>query len=341
MICIPCRDKAVPCLYPTHAENESYCRDKALPCLYPNVIKMSFLVVLIILFSTNASLLDDANDLYSKGKVREAAAAYKKAARQGENPTLCYFNLANAYYQLDSLAQAVVYYKASVGSAPEFFRGYLNLSIAYYSLNDMGECISAAQRAVALEPKNQKALFVLASAYRKAAGLPDAVTTFEQLSQLFPNMEEPFTALGEMYRDLDDPEEAIRWFIQYPQTGKGIAYVRLALADIYESENEIDRALYYLQKSFEKDPSKQWTWYRMAELNEKNGNSLVALETAKEGVALFPKFSEMALLVGTIAFKLEKYDEAERYFTIAQKNGNAGGVVGLDNIRMIRREKLK
>jgi tetratricopeptide (TPR) repeat protein len=303
------------------------------------VKKTSFLFILLIVFSSKASLLDDANDLYSKGKIKEAAVAYKKAARQGENPTLCYFNLANAYYQLDSLAQAVVFYQASIGSAPEFFRGYLNLSIAYYALNDLGECISTARRAVALEPKNQKALFVLAAAYRKAKGFPEAITAFEQIAQFFPDMEEPYIALGEMYRELDDPGEAIRWFTQYPQNGKNLAYVQLALADIYESENNLDHAVYCLQKSFEKDPSKQWTWYRIAELDERSGNTLVALEAAKNGIELFPKFSEIALLAGTIAFKLEKYDEAERYFTIAQKNGNAGAVVGLDNIRMVRREK--
>jgi tetratricopeptide (TPR) repeat protein len=154
-------------------------------------------------------------------------------------------------------------------------------------------------------------------------------------------MEEPYIALGEMYRELDDPNEAIRWFMQYPQTGKNLAYVQLELAEIYESENDLDRAIYCLQKSFEKNPSKQWTWYRIAELDERSGNTLVALETAKEGITLFPKFSEIALLAGTMAFKLEKYDEAERYFISAQKIGNAGAVVGLDNIRMIRREKLK
>jgi tetratricopeptide (TPR) repeat protein len=296
-------------------------------------------LIFAVVYCVNASLLDDANDLYSKGKIRDAAAVYKSAIRRGENPTLCYFNLANAFYQLDSLAQAIVYYKASIGSAPEFFRGYLNLSITYYALNDLGECISAAQRAVALEPKNQKALFVLAAAYRKAGGLPEAITAFEQIALLFPDMEEPYIALGEMYRELDDPKEAIRWLMQYPQTGKNLAYVRLALADIYESENDMDRAIYCLQKSFEKDPAKQWTYYRIAELNERSGNALVALETAKDGVDLFPKFSEIALLAGTIAFKLEKYEEAEKYFFIAQKNGNAGGVVGIDNIRMMRREK--
>ena len=89
------------------------------------ILKNKFLLFLVVIvaFSVKASLLDEANDLYSKGKISDAAAAYKRAARQGENPTLCYFNLANAYYQLDSIAQSIVYYQASVAGAPGIFQG--------------------------------------------------------------------------------------------------------------------------------------------------------------------------------------------------------------------------
>ena len=305
------------------------------------IMIIKLLPVILFAFGAFGAVLDEPNNLYTKGDMRGAAALYKKAAREGENPTLCYFNLANAYFQSDSLAQALVYYKACVETAPEFFRGRLNLAIAYYTLDDLGECIAEAKRAVELDGENQKALFILAAAYRKANALPEAIVAFEQLAQAFPDMEEPCVALGEMYRELGDPIEAVKWFAQYPQSGKNGAYVQRALAEIYESENDMVRALFCLQKSFEKDHGQPWVYYRMVELNEKSGNALVALENAKEGVRLFPKFPDLALLAGTIAFKLERYDEARRYYDIARKNGSAAAIVGLDNVIMMKKGKLK
>jgi len=282
---------------------------------------------------THASLLDDANKLYGGGKIAAALPLYKKAAVSGENPTLCYFNLANAYYRLDSIAQAIVFYKASLVGAPEFFRGRLNLAIAYYALDELGECIACATQALDLEPGSQKALLTLAAAYRKAGAYPEAITAFERLALLAPESEEPPLALGQMYRDLDDPKESLRWFEAYPQNGKSAAAVLLCLADIYESENDRSRARYYCEKAFQKDTTKQWIYYRMVTIDEKTGNTLVAFEESKQGVDRFPRFAEIALLAGAIAFKLERFEDARYYYRIAGENGSAGALIGLENVR--------
>ena len=67
-----------------------------------------FLLCLIFCTAGSAAILDDANDCYAKGKMSEALGLYKKALHEGENPTLCYFNCANAYYRMDSISQAIV-----------------------------------------------------------------------------------------------------------------------------------------------------------------------------------------------------------------------------------------
>jgi|WetSurMetagenome_2_1015567.scaffolds.fasta_scaffold360239_1 tetratricopeptide (TPR) repeat protein len=295
---------------------------------------MRTLIYSLLLFSAGyASYLDEANKFYSSGKIPDALPLYKKAVRHGENPTLCYFNLANAYYRLDSVAQAIVYYKASIAEAPEFFKGRLNLAVACFALDELAECITYATQALSLEPDNQKALLTLAAAYRKARAVPEAITAFERLARRFPEMEEPYVALGELYRELDDPQEAVKWFEQYPRSGKNYPAVLLFLADISESGNDLVRARYYLRKSFEKDTTKQWTYYRLVTIDEKAGNELVALEEAEDGVEQFPRFAEIALLAGTIAFKLEKFDKARRYFEIARINGSARGIIGLNNLK--------
>ena len=44
----------------------------------------------------------------------------------------------------------------------------------------------------------------------------------------------------------------------------------------------------------------------------------------------------MALAAGNLAFVNDRIDEAERYYAVAKKNGDPGGVVGLENVRLLR-----
>lgn len=297
-----------------------------------NAIIISILSLLA--FRTSAApLLDSANREYAAGKWTSAVLLYKQAAREGENPALCYFNAANAWYQRDSLARALVYYRATIDCAPAFFKAYLNLAAVYYSLNDMGNCIACMRQGLKLEPANQKALLILAAAYRKSGALAQSIAAFETLARQYPDMEEPCIALGEMYRDLDDGDMAVRWLVAYPSSGKNLSYVYSLLAGVFEEGNDISRALYYLDMSFARDNGKKGTLLHIAQLQRTTGNDLVALETARDGMKRFPDFPDLSLLAGSIAFDHGWLDEAERCFSVAAQHGSANAVIGLQNVK--------
>jgi tetratricopeptide (TPR) repeat protein len=296
------------------------------------------LIASVLFFSTPAaaSPLDEANIAYGKNQMLSAIVLYRKAALAGENPALCYFNLANAYFQIDSLPQSIVYYRACLGYAPDFFRAWLNLAIVYYTLDDVGSTIAAATRSLDLEPGNKKALLLLAASYRKAGATAEAAVTFEKLAEMDHELEDPPLALSEIYRELDDDESAIHWLLRYPESGKNRPYADLLLADLYQKRGDIDRALYYVKESFNADPTNRWALYQKVSLLERQGNDLVGLEEARRGLELFPDFCELAVLGGTIALRQGKIEEAERFYTIAKKNGSADGVIGLENVRIER-----
>jgi protein O-GlcNAc transferase len=283
------------------------------------------------------ALLEQANALYGSGKLTDAIHLYKKASLAGENPALCAYNAANAFYQLDSLAHAVAYYRACINAAPGFFKAYLNLAVAYFTLGDMGNCIATVREGLKLEPNHRKAMLLLAAAYRRCGANARSIATFEDIAHAYPDMEEPYIAMGELYRDLDDPAMAIKWFESYPGSGKNGAYVALALADLYESTGNLDRSLYYLDRSFGFDRTKKWTLYRIAVMQQKMGNELVALETARNALELFPDFSQVALLAGTISFSRGFLGEAESYYAKAEKLGSPEAVIGLANVKNKRK----
>ncbi len=290
---------------------------------------------LVMCINLHGSLLDSANARYANGIFNEAVILYKKAALSGETPALCYFNTANAYFQLDSLPQALMYYQATLSCAPDFFKAYMNLAVVYYTLDDMGQCISVMQRGLAIEPANTKARLILAAAYRKAGALPQAVVDFEQVALQAPDMEEPFIALGEIYRDLGDADAAVRWLQSYPQSGKNQAYVYSVLAELCESNDDPAKALYYQQQAFKLDNTRRWTLYKIVILHQKSGNDLVGYEVARQGMEQFPDFAEMAVIAGNIAFARNRYSEARWCYEKAYALGSMEAVVGLENVRTI------
>jgi tetratricopeptide (TPR) repeat protein len=295
------------------------------------------LLLVALVNQPRCTLLEQANTLYGSGKLAEAIHLYKKASLAGENPALCAYNAANAYYQLDSLARSVVYYRECINAAPGFFKAYLNLAVVYFTLSDMGNCIATVSEGLKLERNHRKAMLLLAAAYRRCGANARSIATFEDIARAYPDMEEPYIAMGEIYRDLDDQAMAIKWFESYPSNGKNGAYVALALADINESTGNLERALYYLGRSFSYDKTKKWTLYRIALTQQKMGDELVALETARSALEFFPDFAQAALLAGTISFSRGFLGEAESYYATAEKLGSPEAVVGLANVENKRK----
>jgi tetratricopeptide (TPR) repeat protein len=299
--------------------------------------KNSFWKLFIFFLTLEASsgIIEQANDLYDKGKLYEAIALYKKASLSGENRAICYFNLGNAYFQLDSIPQSIVYYQATVSLAPDFFRGHLNLAISYYTLDDLGRCVASVKRSLEIEPDNEKALLLLGTCYRKLKANSEAVIIFEQLIRLNPQKDEPYIALAEIYKELLDNDEALKWLSRCPESGKNEYYINLLKAEICEAAQDREKALLYLTTAFNSNRNDKWLLYRIVSLYLDVGNDLVALQHAAGGLEQFPDFAELAVLAGEISFKNQKYDEAKHFFTIAKMNGNASGERGLQNLREI------
>lgn len=305
-------------------------------------VLQGFLCILLVFTGAfSGPLLNQANQLYSDGKLFDAIKAYRKAAVSGESPALCYFNAANAYYQLDSLAQAVVCYRACIAAAPQYINGYLNLAVVYHSLNDLGACIATARRLMKLDPENQKGRLLLACSYRETGCLTEAIIEFEKLAATYPSMDEPSVALGEIYRDLYDFEMARKWLTSYPANGRHAVYVYNILADISEQQGDQAQTLFYLQKVYSLDTTASSVLYRIVNMQVSLGNDLVAYETVREASERFSRSADIAMLGGNIAFTHGWIEEAEQWYTKAQKLGSAQGVVGLQNVRAIRVQRAE
>lgn len=299
-----------------------------------------FILMISLVLSISASYLDKASKELEQGNADKAIQLYRKAALNGENPVLSYFNMGNAYFQLDSVPQSIIYYQAAVNYAPDFFRGWLNLATAYYKLEDMGEAIASVRRALLLDSENPQALFILGTAYRHTQAHAEAIITYEKLLSFHDDYAEAYIAMGELYSDLEDYDMALKWLGRYPEDGSEEGYVHILKAEIAGKTNDDSRELYYLREAFEANSENRWILFRIVESLIRQKNNLVALEEVERGIELFPKFGELAVLGANVAFEMEQLDLAEKYYTLARNNGNPNAVIGLENVRIMRMSKV-
>lgn len=297
-------------------------------------------VVLLVDCCHARRLLDSANVLYTSDRIVEALDVYRAALEAGENRALVYFNMGNAYYRLDSTAKAIVSYRSCLAAAPSFFKGYMNLAVMYFSLEDEAATIATLRRGLRIEPGNVRARMLLGAAYRNAGSLADAAACFERVVEIDETEADAYLILGEVYRELGDLPKAMQWLKRYPKTGNRAAHAYLLMADIGKGLGDIDKALFYLNRAFNLQPQGRWTLYRIAAILKEQGRPLVALEEVRRGLQLFPGFAELALLGGNIAFEQNLLVQAERLYEVAKANGSADAIVGLENVRTVREERL-
>ena len=298
-------------------------------------MKLLWIVIGMMMATTYANYMEKAGNAYADGEYTKSIALYQKAVKSGENPTLAYFNIGNAYFQMDKVSESIVYYRLCVSTAPSFFRGYLNLGIAYYNVEAYSEAIATLKRALQLKPDEKTSLDVLAASYRAMNALDKAGALYEYIVEKFPDNNDAYVALGEIYVELGDNKMAEQWLLRYPVEGGNLYYTYLLLADIYEATDKLDRSLFYLQQAFKLKESNKWLYYRIVQLIKKMGSDFVVLEETDKGLRYFPDFHELAVFAGNVAFEMEAYDRAERYYRLASEKGSASALIGLENVRIM------
>lgn len=292
-------------------------------------------ISLIIIYSFQIfgqDLLHKANEYYQNNKFNRAIKIYYQALEKGENPALVYFNLANTYYQLDSIAKAIVCYQTSIYEAPEFFRAYLNLGILYYNLDDIAGTAAILEQAYALEPDNTHAMLILACAYKNLNEYSVAVTLLEKVLEKDPKMDECYFLLYEINHQIGDLIEAKMWLERYPEDSKRTADKYQLLGELAEETGNLTEAAFHYNHLISIVPEQKWAHYQLVKVMYSNGNVLTALQQAEWALERFKDFGDLALLAGNISFETKFYRKAEKFFTHAYKIGNAGGLVGLQNL---------
>ncbi|MCP4647028.1 MAG: tetratricopeptide repeat protein, partial [bacterium] len=183
-----------------------------------------------------------------------------------------------------------------------------------------------------MEPENIQAQLILASTYTNLEEYSLAVPILEDILEKEPSNDQCYFLLYEINHIIGDLDEARRWLELYPKSGKRIADTYQLLGELAEEEENIEQAVFYYNQLIASAPTRKWTHFQLVRVLHADGNVLTALQQAETALEQFKEFSDLALLAGNIAFGDKFFRQAERFYHKAYTLGNAGGLVGLQNL---------
>ena len=291
-------------------------------------------IAVFMVYSANAnSLFDQGNELYRQGRFEHAVKMYEQALMENANRTLVYFNMGNAWYQLNELTKAAACYKMTVNESPDFFSGLLNLGIVLHELEDWPSTIVILEEARTAEPSNKQVLLILSVAYKNLKIYSKAIRCLKESLVIDSTQYDCYFLLYDICQEIEDWYEAQYYLNKYPDSGNRADEKYRLLGSIAEINEDWKYAMRCYRRQIEISPNNKWAWYKMIEITSISGKPLLAIDYARTALKRYPDFGELALMAGNIAFNNNQLDHAERFYMQASRNGEARGLVGLQNIR--------
>jgi tetratricopeptide (TPR) repeat protein len=121
------------------------------------------------LFHSKSSLVEEGNRLLAAGKLKEALAAYERAAKELPDELGVQYNLGIAHHQLGQFERArdALTRATQTGDRELRARAFYNLGNAQFELKKWRDAVGAYTRALQLNPRHQPSKWNLELALRR------------------------------------------------------------------------------------------------------------------------------------------------------------------------------
>ena len=289
------------------------------------------------------SVFNKANEYYSNGKFKQAIILYRKARKNGVNPSITSFNIGNCYFQSGDLPAAAAAYRSAVTAESSVNAdALLNLGGVLYRLGNYGESISAYRRGLSISPDNVSAWLYLAEAYEKTGDHVNTLFALEKASILHPGDVSIVYQMAETYIALKELPQAIalvrKAYDLTPDETDFLFYI----ADLHIMNGDTANAVAAYREALSADPDNYNGHYRLADILANNDQSFLAMEHLSAALSIKDDFTDAAVFLGNITFDLQWWDRSVNAYKTAYRYNDDEGVLGIINIayEFIQRKEI-
>lgn len=253
---------------------------KAMITIYPNDIEGLYhysIVCQEIAKQEQKSMDSDAMNAY----LLEALSKLEMIIQIDESFSLAYYHLGYHYYNQGQYIKAKVIWEEAIrlGIEDELLReiqdniGKMDFKVQYeegYSLVFQGRNEEGLEKLLPLEDEHSdwwNLLFMIGLAYKNMNEIEEAKKYFEKILIIKPNQVDALVELGLCEAGSFNMDKAIEYFETAAKI-KEDPEILCNLGMAYLNNNELDDAIYYIERAYELDPKDEVTVACLRELDK-------------------------------------------------------------------------
>src|SRR5438094_6096179 len=235
---------------------------------------MTFLLALLIAFSTLSGQSPDlaaesaqGKELMAAGKFEEAVPIYTQLVRAlPSNPGLV-MNLGMALHMSGHEHQAIREFQRVLTMQPEHVPARLFLAEAYLRIGEPSKALEPLEKSIQIQPEDRHAREMLANALLSLGQFEGASRQFRKLSELEPENPKVWYGLGRSYEAL-----ARQRFSQLERLAPESGYWLMLAADARLKQHQYSSAFYLYRQALSKTPSMRGVHAALAEIYRSSGH---------------------------------------------------------------------
>jgi tetratricopeptide (TPR) repeat protein len=204
-----------------------------------------------------AALVALATTYAQQGDSEKAFYFINEALRINKKYRDAYILKGSIYLSLGNTKLAKSSYQTAIDQDPEFFEAYVKLGLMYQVERDP-LCIEYFTTATQIRPNNIEVLYNLAYAYQEFDKIPEAQQTYREMLKKDPSFTPPLFQLG--------------WIKQ-------------------NIENDLDSAVFFYNKTLQKEPRYVEAWHNLGMINELKGEKYQAIQYYRKALKYNPDFT--------------------------------------------------
>lgn len=180
--------------------------------------------------------------------VKAAMASYRKALQLKPGLSVAHFNLGTLLQQQNQLADAAKHYQQTVQQQPNFFEAWANWGTVLQLRGDLQAAEQCYRKALTLN-NDARGHFNLGTTLYGQGEHEAAILAFREALHLDPQFADAWNDIGEIYRDQGNMDEAVRSYRQALQAQPQHARANYNLGECYCLGGQLELAVPYFAAS--------------------------------------------------------------------------------------------
>jgi len=264
------------------------------------------------------------NVLQAQGKLEEAIAHFREAARINPDSAATFLNLGNTLRMQGRTELAIANYEAALRLEPDTAEIHNNLGVALREDGKIDEAIAQYRQALSLDPDSAKAHGNLGLILQTEGKLDEAETEYQEALRLDPNDAITHFNLGNAFQSQGRLDDAISQFQQALLENPDYAEAHNNLGDALQAKGRIDEALAQYQTALRLKPDGTLTCMNIGSILQAKGRTEEAIDYFQKAVMLEPNMDQAQWRLGSALLDANRVGEAMPHLDLAVRMNTNG-----------------